>query len=134
MINNIRELAVFLQIFNGTFRAFALLVEILLISVVVVNASMAVNYLTFRECMVTAAGIAMCTAFFRTISGVYENARNIYAVLRPMTPNPYFSRHEKAYRALRVEVGRFGFADMYLCLTVLSTILGNTAYLALTTE
>ena len=134
VVRNIQELAVFLQIYNGTFRMFIVTVEIFFVVSIVITASMAVKYRAFREGMVAVITSSLCRALFRTVGGIYENSRDIYVALQRLEPSAILSRYKRAYRPLRVDVGRFGHADLALCLTIVSLILGNTSNLVLTAD
>ena len=110
------------------------MVEVLMVSSVSINASIAVQYTTFREALVVPIGSGLCVALFREMGQVHDSAREVYLALKNVEPRGALLRHEKAYRPLRIDIGRFGYADMMLCLTIMSTILGNTASLVLTTD
>ena len=77
---------------------------------------------------------AMSMGIFKTMGGVYESSQDVYRCLQGLEGDPCLKRYKRAYRPLRIEVGQFGHADMALCLTILSTILTNTATLVLTTN
>ena len=126
-------MAVFLQIYNGTFSMFIIAVEIFFVSVIVISTSVAVKYRAIRDGMVALINSSLCWGLFTAVGRVYENSRDIYAALQGLEPNLLLSRYKRAYRPLRVNVGRFGHADMTLCLTILSLVLTNTFNLVLTT-
>lgn len=133
VLDNTRELSVFLQIYNGTFRMYIITVEIFFLAIIVISTSAASKHRTFRDAIVAVIASSSCWALFRAVGRVHENSRDMYVALQRFEPNALLSRYKRAYRPLRVDVGRFGHADMALCLTILSLTLVNTLNLVLTT-
>ena len=133
-VRQVGELALFLRIYNGTFSTLALIVEAAMITMIVINTSMAVKYFALRESMRAAIACALCIALFKTMGRVDENSRDIYGTISNSNLDSAFLRRcRKAYRPLRIDIGAVGYAEMILCLTILSTILQNTVNLVMTT-
>ena len=134
VVKKVRQLGVFLQIYNTTFKTFSLMVEVWLISINVIFASVSVKYFQLREGLIATMACVMCMGLFKSMGGVYESSGDVYGCLQLFNADPSLKRYKRAYRPLRIQVGQFGHADMALCLTILSTILTNTATLVLTTK
>ena len=135
MTRRVQQLAVILRIHNSTFSLFALMLVAAFISLIMINASMAVKYLAVREGLTAVIMCALCMALFKTMGEVYETSRDVYGRLSGLeVDSAILRRYRKAYRPLRIDIGSVGYADMMLCLTILSTILENTVNLVMTTD
>ena len=133
MVKRVRELAVLLRIYNATFNMFTLMMEAWLVVLVVINTSIAVKYFALRGIMAAIFGCALCMALFKPIGEVYDSSRDIYGTISNLVPHSaLLRRYRKAYRPLRIDIGNVGYADMMLCLTILSMILQSTVNLVMT--
>ena len=128
------ELSVLMQYVNAKFALYILTLEVLGIVTVVVNATFTVTHHSPRAAAISTTLLILTLHSYKNFGNVYEeSSKSLRRWSSSMVPaKSAFSKFCRAYRPLRVRIGRFYYADRSLMLTILSIILVNTANLALT--
>lgn len=129
------QLAVLTQHYNAIFGVSALTQELMLILVIVVNATVAVFHAAPRAMVVTFAFFAIAIYTHKDYGATYEGWKLSWeSWQRESRSSAWFRRYCRSYRPPRVVVGSFFYADKSLTLTILSIVLNYTASMALTTR
>ena len=121
-----------MQHYNGTFQYWALIAQTTWIFTAIVNATIAIVKLSLRFSIMCIAVIIVLLYLFKKMSYIHTYSVGLLThALPPFSRAPWFSRVCLAYRPLRANVGALYYADKTLVLTIITTILSNTATLVL---
>ena len=100
---------------------------------VTINATIATLYLHPRGIITAVVSFHLLLHFLKASGNVYEESRKSLECWRKMDhKSKWFAKYSRSCRPLRIRFGRFFYADKTLLLTVVSTILTETANLVLT--
>ena len=118
--------------FNQIFGHWTLVWQTTFISVFVIDITIAVVSQSVRALLVAASIGTMMAYLYTKMGKVFEESQGILHAWLPWCNDPWLKKRCEAYRALRVNVGSFYYADRGLILTMLSIALQNTSNLVLT--
>ena len=125
------ELSILLLWFNKIFGNWTLVWQATFISVLVIDITIAVLNQSVRALLVAGCIGTMMVYLYTKMGEVFEESQGIHAWL-PWRHDPWLKKCCEAYRALRVNVGSFYYADRGLIFTMLAIMLQNTSNLVLT--
>ena len=123
-----------MQHFNATYSTYMLSNEILAIVTIVVNTTLAVVHESPRALVIAMMLFILLIYAYKTFGTVYEEGKVTSQTWSSRETSAWFRRYCRAYRPPRILIGSFYYADRSLTLTILSTVLDNTANMAITTR
>lgn len=126
-----RELQVLLEYFNSIFSSYTVTIQVAGMFLIVVNSTLALAYSSIRGLVLGSAFFVIVLLQYKNYGTVYEESCTTLETWRTVRSDPWFRRYCKSCRPLRVNMGRYYFADRTLVLTMLSIILDNTANLTI---
>ena len=109
--------------------------EFMLITAIVINATLAVLHGSPRSLVLASALFVIIIYVYKTYGSLYEESRVTWeSWKRGGRTSPWFRRYCRAHRPARILMGSFFYADKGLALTIFSIVLDNTANMILTTR
>ena len=107
--------------------------ESFVVVVVTINATIAILYFHPRGIITATVTFPLLLYSVKASGNVYEESQKSLKCWRKMDhKSKCFAKYSRSCRPLRIRFGRFFYADKTLLLTVVSTILAETANLVLT--
>ena len=127
------ELSILLTGFNGTYQKWLVVLENFVMAAVTLNLTTAILYFHPRGIVTAIVSFPLLLHLIKKSGAVYEESEKCLKSWRKIGYNcKWFVKYRRACRPLRIRFGDFFYADRGLMLTVLSTILGETANLVVT--
>ena len=127
------ELSILLAGFNDIYEKWMSMAETLVAVTVTMNMTIAVVYLHPRGIITAVVAFPLLLYFIKSSGVVFEESwEGLQCWRRVEHKSKWFVRYLRSCRPLRIRFGSFFYADWGLLLTVVSTILTETANLVVT--
>ena len=127
----IAEMTIVLLWFNKIFGVWTLTMQTTLISVLIIDMTIVILNQSVRALLAAVTTGTIMMSLYTAMGKVYEESKGIPKAWLVSCNDPWLKKRCIAYRTLRLHVGPFYYADRGLTITMLSTVLQNTANLVL---
>ena len=127
------DFSILVNFFNEIYQNWLYGLESFAVVAVTINATIAILYFHPRGIIAATVSFHLLLHCVKASGSVYEESRKSLECWRKMDhKSKCFAKYSRSCRPLRIRFGRFFYSDKTLLLTVISTILTQTANLVVT--